>query len=74
MTRTRWIFAALVVLALDAYLLAYRLTDVAGNLEASVIWGTPALVAQHVALRRHADRQHAETRAAILDGTTTGAS
>ncbi|MEV5941290.1 hypothetical protein [Streptomyces sp. NPDC051994] len=70
MTRTWWILAALAVLAMDAYLLAYRWDDVAGNLEASIIWGTPALVAQHVALRRHADRQHAATRAAILDNTT----
>ncbi|MEV5944848.1 hypothetical protein [Streptomyces sp. NPDC051994] len=67
MTRTCWILAALAVLAMDAYLLAYHWGDVAGNLEASVIWGTPALVIQHVTLRRHADRQHAETRAAILD-------
>ncbi|MFD9633632.1 hypothetical protein [Streptomyces violascens] len=72
MTRTWWILAAAVVLALDAYLLAYHWPDVAGNLEASVIWGTPALVAQHIALRRHADRQHAETRAAISDSQPTG--
>ncbi|MEV8523117.1 hypothetical protein AB0451_03015 [Streptomyces sp. NPDC052000] len=73
MTRTWWILAALTVLVGDVFLLVYRWGDVAGNLEASIIWGTPALVAQHVALRRHADRQHAETRAAILD-STTGAS
>lgn len=72
MTRTLWILAALLVLAADAYLLAYHWDDVAGNLEASVIWGTPALVAQHVALRRHADRQHAKTRAAIRDSQPTG--
>jgi hypothetical protein len=71
-TRTWWILAALVVAALDVYLLTVHWTDVAGNLEASVIWGTPALVAQHVALRRHADRQHAETRAAIRDSQPTG--
>lgn len=71
MTRTWWILAALLVLAVDAYLLAYHWADVAGNLAASVIWGTPALVAQHVALRRHADRQHAETRAVIRSVTTS---
>lgn len=71
MTRLWWILAALVVLALDAYLLVFHWPDVAGNLAASVIWGTPALVAQHVALRRHAERQHAETRAAIRASATT---
>ncbi|RCH70425.1 hypothetical protein DT019_02770 [Streptomyces sp. SDr-06] len=72
MPRTRWILAALAVLALDVYLLVFHWPDVAGNLAASVIWGTPALVAQHVALRRHADRQHAETRAVIRDSQPTG--
>ncbi|MBD0743614.1 hypothetical protein [Streptomyces sp. CBMA152] len=72
MTRTWWAIAALVVAGLDAYLLLCHWPDVAGNLEASVIWGTPALVAQHVALRRHVDRRHAETQAVIAGEADSG--
>jgi hypothetical protein len=71
-TRVWWILAALAVAGLDVYLLWFHWPDVAGNLAASVIWGTPALVAQHVALRRHADRQHAQTRALLGEDVDQG--
>ncbi|ANZ14442.1 membrane protein [Streptomyces noursei ATCC 11455] len=61
MKRIVWAVAALAVVALDVYLLRYHWSDVGGNIEASIIWGTPALVAQHVALRRHVNRTHAAT-------------
>ncbi|MEV5944254.1 hypothetical protein [Streptomyces sp. NPDC051994] len=72
MTRAWWILAALAVAALDVSLLWFHWPDVAGNLAASVIWGTPALVAQHVALLCHADRQHAETRALLGEDADQG--
>lgn len=59
--RLRWITAALLLLALDAYLLAFHWQDVAGNVEAQFIIITPAFLIQHLALRRHVDRRHAET-------------
>lgn len=59
--RARWIAAGLVLLALDVYLLVWRWADVAGNVEAQFIIVTPAFLIQHLALRRHVDRRHAET-------------
>lgn len=60
--RARWITAALVLLVLDAYLLLFRWTDVAGNIEAQFVIVTPAFIAHHVLTRRHLERLHAETR------------
>jgi hypothetical protein len=48
------------LLGLDAYLCAYHWADMVGNIEAQFVIVTPAFMGQHVALRRHADRQHAE--------------
>jgi membrane protein implicated in regulation of membrane protease activity len=59
--RLRWIVAALLLVALDAYLLLYRWSDVGGNIEAQFVIITPAFLLQHLALRRHVDRRHAET-------------
>ena len=61
MTRTYWIAAAVLLVALDAYLLGWHWQDVAGNVEAQFIIITPAFLLQHLALRRHVDRRHAET-------------
>lgn len=58
--RARWILLAALLLALDVYLLGWRWADVAGNVEAQFIIITPAFIAQHIALRRHVDRRHAE--------------
>jgi membrane protein implicated in regulation of membrane protease activity len=59
--RLRWIAAALLLVALDAYLLLYRWNDVAGNIEAQFVIITPAFLLQHLALKRHVDRRHTET-------------
>lgn len=59
--RLRWIILAALLVALDAYLLLYRWQDVGGNIEAQLVIITPAFLLQHVALRRHVDRRHAET-------------
>lgn len=67
----RWIIAAVVLLALDAYLLAYRWADVAGNVEAEALIVTPAFLVQHLALRRHVDRRHAETHARLDEALNT---
>lgn len=65
MKRTAWVVTSSAALAYDAYLLGWRLPDVQGNLEAAIIWATPALVVSHVLHRRHADRQHAELHARL---------
>lgn len=65
--RVTWVVVAALIVAADVYLLCYRLSDVQGNLEASLIWGTPALVAQHLALRRHINRRHEEIRRHLSD-------
>lgn len=59
--RLRWIAPAALLVALDAYLLLYRWNDVAGNIEAQFVITTPAFLLQHLALKRHVDRRHAET-------------
>ncbi|MFB8182647.1 hypothetical protein ACFC8N_42990 [Streptomyces sp. NPDC055966] len=59
--RARWIAVALALVALDVYLLLEHWNDVAGNVEAQFIIVTPAFLIQHLALRRHVDRRHAET-------------
>lgn len=58
----RWVWAALALLlvTLDVYLLGWRWSDVAGNVEAQFIIVTPAFLIQHAALRRHVNRRHAE--------------
>lgn len=58
--RLRWIALAALLLCLDAYLLLYRWNDVAGNIEAQFVIITPAFLLQHLALKRHVDRRHAE--------------
>lgn len=59
--RARWIAAALLLVALDAYLLAWQWPLVGGNVLAQIIIVTPAFIAQHFALKWHVDRRHAQT-------------
>lgn len=63
--RLRWILAALLLVALDVYLVAWRWSDVAGNVEAQFIIVTPAFLAHHLAVRRRQDQLHAETQARL---------
>ena len=63
--RARWITAALLLLVLDVYLIGWRWNDVAGNVEAQFVIVTPAFLAHHIATKRRADRQHAETQARL---------
>lgn len=58
----RLLMVAVVVglLVLDSYLCTFHWSDMVGNIEAQFVIVTPAFVGQHVALRRRADRQHAE--------------
>lgn len=58
----RWLWLAVVVAAvgLSVWLLVYGWSSIWPNLAASVIWGTPALSAHHVAIRRRQDRHHRE--------------
>lgn len=63
--RIRWIAAAVALLGLDAYLLIWQWKAVGGNVLAEPIILAPAFLAQHVALRRHVDRRHAETHARL---------
>lgn len=65
MRRTRrwaWVLLGALLVALDAYLIAYRWADVAGNVEAQFIISTPQFVALHLLSKRRAERHHAETR------------
>lgn len=59
--RARWIAAALLLVALDVYLIGWRWNDVAGNVEAQFVIITPAFLLQHFALKQHVDKRHAET-------------
>ena len=63
--RIRWILSALLLVALDVYLIAYHWADVGGNVEAQFIIVTPQFVALHVLSKRRADRHHAETQARL---------
>jgi len=63
--RLRWITLALLLVALDAYLLLYRWNDVAGNVEAQFIISTPQFVALHVLAKRRAERHQAEVHARL---------
>ncbi|NUP47565.1 MAG: hypothetical protein HOW97_09680 [Catenulispora sp.] len=69
--RAAWAFAALGLVALSYYLVAYRWTDVAGNLEAQVVIVTPAFAVHHVLIRRHTARLHEQTQQAIADATAS---
>lgn len=60
MTRPWWVVLAVLLVALDVYLVGWRWSDVAGNIEAQFVIVTPAFVAHHVLMRRHADRLHAQ--------------
>ena len=60
--RARWFLLAVLLLALDVYLLGWRWSDVAGNVEAQFIISTPQFIALHLLTKRHVDRRHAETR------------
>lgn len=60
MTRTRWIAVVALAVCLSAWLLVFWWAAIWPNLAASVIWGTPALTAHHVAIRRRQDRHHRE--------------
>jgi membrane protein implicated in regulation of membrane protease activity len=56
-----WALLAALLLALDVYLVAWRWSDVGGNIEAQFVIVTPAFLLQHLALRRHVDKRHAQT-------------
>lgn len=58
-----WLLAVLLLVGYDVYLLACRLGEVQGNVEAQFIIVTPAFVVSHLLHRRRADRQHAERMA-----------
>lgn len=63
--RARWIAAALLLVALDVYLLGWRWADVGGNIEAQFVISTPQFVALHVLAKRRAERHHAQTQARL---------
>lgn len=65
MTRAAWAAATAGLVALSWYLIAYRWSDVGGNLEAQVVITTPAFAVHHVLMRRHTTRLHAQTQQAI---------
>lgn len=65
MTRWAWAVLAAGLVALDVYLLGWQWANVGGNVEAQFIIVTPAFIAQHLALRRHVDRRHAELHARL---------
>lgn len=58
----RWIAAALLLVALDVYLLGWRWPDVGGNVLAQFIISTPQFIALHLLAKRRAERHHAETQ------------
>jgi hypothetical protein len=60
MTRNRWIAVVVLAVSLSVWLLIYDWSAIWPNLAASIIWGTPALTAHHVAIRRRQDRHHRE--------------
>lgn len=64
---TRWVWAALAagLVGLDVYLLGWQWGLVGGNVLAQFIITTPAFIAQHLALKRHMDRRHAELHARL---------
>lgn len=62
-SRLLWAAAAALLVALDVYLLGWRLSDVLGNVEAQFIIVTPAFIVSHLLHKRRADRQHAERMA-----------
>jgi len=64
MRRLYWGAAAACLLALDVYLVGWRLAEVQGNLEAAAVWATPAFVVSHVLRGRRSGREHAERLAA----------
>lgn len=65
MTRLRWIAAALLLVALDVYLLGWHWQDVAGNVEAQFIISTPQFIALHLLAKRRAERHQAEVHARL---------
>jgi hypothetical protein len=65
MTRVLWIAAALLLMALDVYLLAWRWADVGGNVEAQFILSTPQFIALHLLSKRRAERHQAEVHARL---------
>ncbi|MDJ0345235.1 hypothetical protein QMK19_03765 [Streptomyces sp. H10-C2] len=75
MKRAVWIVSTAGLVALSYYLVAYRWDEVGGNIEAQVVIITPAFAVHHLLIRRRADRQHAQTVAAIgaADPSTKGA-
>lgn len=58
--RLRWIAPGLLLVALDVYLLGWQWPLVGGNVLAQIIIVTPAFIAQHIALKLHVDKRHAE--------------
>lgn len=60
--RWAWAVLALLLVALDVYLVGWRWADVGGNVEAQFIISTPGFVALHVLSKRRAERHHAQTQ------------
>lgn len=63
--RLRWILAASLLVALDAYLIGWRWSDVGGNVEAQFIIATPQFIALHLLSKRRAERHQAEVHARL---------
>ena len=62
MPRRWWWPLITAAVALSSWLLVFHWPEIWPNLAASLIWALPAFTAQHIALRRHVDRRHAETQ------------
>ena len=63
--RLRWILAALLLVALDAYLIGWHWQDVGGNVEAQFILSTPQFIALHLLTKHRADKHQAEVHARL---------
>lgn len=63
LSRALWALVAAGLVALDVYLIGWRLGDVLGNVEAQFIIVTPGFLVSHWLHKRRADRQHAERMA-----------
>lgn len=55
-----WAAGIVLLAAFDVYCLVFQWSAVGGNIAASIIWGTPAVGAHHVVIRRRVDRHHRE--------------
>ncbi|MET9073825.1 hypothetical protein ABZX95_16995 [Streptomyces sp. NPDC004232] len=52
-------------MALDAYLIGWRWSDVGGNVEAQFIIATPGFITLHLLSKRRAERHQAEVHARL---------